>query len=470
MEFNAYNFSLVLEELSKLREQVSCLVIENQQLKAENQQLKAENQELRLRLSLDSHNSSKPPSSDGLQKKPVNLRKSSGKRVGGQPGHKGSTLQYQGRVDKTVYHMPQIGCLCGLEYLQSKQSTTYVIDLPVVQSEVTQHKCLEYHCSKCGKVYSSKLFKGNQVQYGKTIKSLAIYLKDYHFISYQRLSELFKDCFDLSISQGTLANFTGEAYQNLSGFERSLKGTLLKSPVLHVDETGMRGQGKTQWMHVASTNDHTLYHFDAQRGRAAMDRAGLLPIYQGTLIHERFSAYFHYGKNHALCNAHLLRDLIRVEQQGHTWAKKIKGLLLHAKTKKQKEPLTKAFITRTTNTFKKIVRGELAKYSKAKDKSCRGRPKRTQAQNLLLALNKYNRDLLRFLKEPHIAFDNNLAERDIRMVKTKQKISGCFRGRGGEYFARIRSYTSTIKKQNRDMLEAIKLIFEPEKTLEIYAE
>ena len=278
---------------------------------------KQKNQSLQSQLHRDSHNSSQPLSRDGLKKKVVNSRVCSGRKIGGQPSHKGSTLNYAGDVDKIISHFPKESCTCGIAYRQTKQSTTNVLDLPKLNSEVTQHISEHWHCRKCGKTYYSRKFKGNKEQYGEQLKSLAIYLKDYHFIPYQRLSTLFKDCFSLSLSEGTLSNFTATAYHNLEEVEQSLKTNLLKSPHLHVDETGLRSQGKNHWMHVASNDKYTWYHFDAKRGIEAIERAALLPNYQGTLVHDRFSCYFRYGAKHSLCNAHLLRELIFLEEQGH---------------------------------------------------------------------------------------------------------------------------------------------------------
>ena len=191
MEYTQSTFLLVLEQLSKLKEDLCTLTLKHQQLKEEHNQLKeeyrqlkqdnerlvAENQALTSQLHRDSHNSSQPPSSDGLKKKVVNSRVGSGRKIGGQPGHKGSTLNYAGDVDKIISHFPKESCTCGIAYRQTKQSTTYVLDLPKLNSEVTQHISEHWHCRKCGKTYYSRKFKGNKEQYGEQLKSLAIYLK-----------------------------------------------------------------------------------------------------------------------------------------------------------------------------------------------------------------------------------------------------------------------------------------------------
>jgi len=286
---------------------------------------------------------------------------------------------------------------------------------------------------------------------------MTLYLKDYHFIPYRRLSTLYKDCFSLDIAESTLVNFTIKASGALSSFEQIVRDNLQKSSVIHADETGMRAEGKTHWVHVASNDRLTHYHFDTNRGKQAIERANILPHYTGTLIHDRFSPYFSYPSSHGLCNAHILRELIFLEEQGHQWAKEIKTLLLHAKNK---NPVTKTYIARTKKKYKEIIREALAKQPNKNTNGCRGKPKRSKSHNLLIALNKYNREILAFLSEPEVPFDNNQAERDIRMVKTKQKISGCFRSQeGGKHFARIRAYISTLNKQNKNILDGLKQVF-----------
>jgi len=240
-----------------------------------------------------------------------------------------------------------------------------------------------------------------------------LYLRDYHFVPYRRLAILYKDCFALDISEGSIVNFTEKANETLGSFEELVKNKLQESQVIHSDETGMRAEGNSHWVHVASNDPLTYYHFDTHRGKTAIERAGVLPNYTGTAIHDRFSPYFNYSYNHGLCNAHILRELIFLEEQGHQWAKQIKNLLLKAK---DKDPVTKHYTTRTKNKYKKVIWAELAKQPTVKANGCRGKPKRSKSHNLLIALNKYNREILAFLSCPEIPFDNNLVERDIRMI------------------------------------------------------
>ena len=457
LAFTESNFKALLKVVIRLQDELS-------ELKSENKSLQAELLDLKCQQKKDSHNSSKPPSSDGLQKKPVNLRGVSGKKPGGQQGHKGYTLEFNGEADKILYYLPELPCACGMGSEVIGSQIYHEIDLPEIKPVVTRHHVLTYRCNCCGATYQDPGFQGHKVQYGPGIKGLAIYLKDYQLIPYKRLSELFKDCFSCSVTEGSLANFMNQAQDNLSDFKDFVKMNLQASAVLHGDETGMRVAGQTHWMHVASNNEFTAYHLDAQRGKDAIDRAGILPCYQGTVVHDRFASYFRYPVSHGLCNAHILRELIYLKEQGvNPWPQQLIDILLKAKSKTASgQPVNQSYITRIKNQYNAVVRQELKVCEKAmKDRpKTRGKPKRSEAHNLLLALNRYHQEVLAFLTDPAIPFDNNLAERDLRMVKTKQKVSGSFRSTaGGKAFASIRSYISTLKKQKKNVLSGFHCLF-----------
>ena len=458
LAFTESNFKALLKVVIRLQDELS-------ELKSENKRLQSELSELKRQQKKDSHNSSKPPSSDGLQKKrSVNLREVSGKRPGGQQGHAGRTLEFSDSADKILYYLPESPCACGWETEVIDSKVYHEIDLPSIKPVVTEHRVLTYRCTCCGTTYQDANFQGHKVQYGPGIKGLAIYLKDYQLIPYKRLSELFKDCFSCLITPGSLANFTNRAQETLLDFKDFVKANLQSGAVIHGDETGMRVSGQTHWMHVASNKGFTAYHLDAQRGKDAIDRAGILPDYKGTVVHDRFASYFRYPVSHGLCNAHILRELIYLKEQVTSpWPQQLIDLLLKAKLKTDSgESVNKAYITRIKNQYKAIVRQELRVCGKAmkNGSQTRGKPKRSESHNLLLALNKYHQEVLAFLTDPAVPFDNNLAERDLRMVKTKQKVSGSFRSpAGGQAFASIRSYISTLKKQKINVLDGFYCLF-----------
>lgn len=459
--FSEENFQKVLDIALSLQEAIKKLTKENLEV---NQKLK----DLELRYGKDSHNSSKPPGSDGYKKKPiVNQRIKTGKSIGGQPGHKSNSKPFHEHPDKVYYHLP-IGCDCGLEHWEEKPIETFqIVDLAPIKGYVTEHQKIKFKCKKCGKEFSGEPQenKGNKIQYGTKVRSLAAYLNQYQLIPYQRLKEMFHDLLSIDLSVGSLVNFVKETGEGLSAFEKHVKECLKRAKVLHSDETGIRVKGKTNWIHVVSDKSYTYLHANKSRGRQAIEQMDILPDFTGVLVHDRFRSYFgDWSFRHSLCNAHNLRELIYFEEQGDKpWALEIKKLLLKAKEKKDSGlEVRKHYITRVGNKYRKIVRNELQKEKyKKKPMIGKGGRKKSDEHNFLIALNKYWEEILLFLSEDNVPFDNNQAERDFRMVKAKQKISGCFRSTSGvEYFAITRSYLSTLRKNNLPILKGINNIFQ----------
>ncbi|MCK5104902.1 MAG: IS66 family transposase [Cyclobacteriaceae bacterium] len=459
--FTEENFQKVLDVVVSLQEAVVNLTKENTELR---QKVKG----LELRLSKDSHNSSKPPSSDGYKKKPiVNQRTKTGKSIGGQPGHKSNSKPFYEYPDKVYYHLPN-GCDCGAEHWDEKPIEIFqVVDLPPIKAYVTEHRKIKYRCRKCGMEFSGEPpeGKGNKIQYGTKLRSLAAYLNQYQLIPYHRLKEMFKDLLSIDLSVGSLVNFVKETGEGLTAFEKHVNRCLKHAEVLHSDETGIRIEGKTNWIHVVSNQRYTYLHANKSRGRHAIEQMDILPDFTGVLVHDRFRSYFgDWTFSHSLCNAHILRELIYFEEQGdYPWATEIKKLLLKAKEKKDNGlAITNHYNTRVGNKYRKIVRGELQK-EKYKEQlpNGKGRPKRSEDHNFLIALNKYWKEILLFIREENVPFDNNQAERDLRMVKIKQKVSGCFRSTSGaKSFAIIRSYLSTLRKNNLPVLNGMNNIFQ----------
>lgn len=454
------NFQKVLRVVLSQQEIITNLTRENEELKQKIRRL--EN-----RLNKDSHNSSKPPSSDGYKKKAiVNLRTKSGKRVGGQPGHKSNAKSFHAHPDRIYYHFPN-GCECGTEHWEERCcEVSQVIDLPQMKACVTEHRKMKYRCRKCGEEFSGDYSTplGNRIQYGPNIRSLTSYLNQYQIIPFNRLKEMFKDLIALDLSEGSLVNFVKEAGNGLTAFKEHLAGRLKQAKVLHSDETGVRLAGKTGWMHVVSNQQFTYFHADNSRGRQAIEQMDILPNFSGVLVHDRFRSYFgDWPFRHGLCNAHILRELVYFEEQADKpWSTEIKKLLLKAKEKKDTgAEISKCYMSRVGNAYRKIVRGELQKEQyKRKQSNEKQGSKKSEDHNFLIALNKYWREILLFLMEKDVPFDNNLAERDLRMIKAKQKISGCFRSpTGAESFALIRSYLSTLRKNNQPILSGLNNIF-----------
>lgn len=442
-------------------------VIQRQQVQI--QQLQVRVHELEARISKDSSNSSKPPSSDGLKRTPKSLRGKSGKKPGAQKGHAGKGLTQVKNPDVIVTHAPTSCHGCGSDLSQVESACAekrQVFDIPRPKIEVTEHQVLEKQCPCCEKL-NRGIFPENirgPVQYGERVQALKAYFAHQHFIPVDRVCQIFEDVFGIAISPGTCSNVDEKLFRQLETFENGLKTYLLASRVLHFDETGMRCEKKLRWVHVASSQLATLYTIHAKRGQEAMDKAGILPLFQGIGIHDHWFPYFAYEQmRHGLCNAHHLRELTFIhEQEKEDWAKRMKDLLIFAKNEVERHieqgALPSEILLQIEETYGQIIAEGFEYHSLLPllPKGKRGRQKQRDGKNLLDRLKEKRICVLRFIYDFSVAFTNNLGEQDIRMVKLKQKISGCFRiFKGGQIFCRIRSYISTARKQDWNIWDAL---------------
>jgi len=422
--------------------------------------------ELEQKLNKNSSNSSKPPSSDGPAKpKPKSLRKHSKKKSGGQKGHKGHNLKQTEKPDYVV-PLPITSCSCCADLTHEPVAgyiSRQVFELPQPKLEATEYRGEIKLCPKCG-LSNSASFPENissPAQYGPRFRGLLAYLHNQQLIPPNRISQMMNDLYSAPVSEATVFDASRRSYDNLAPFETAVMETLCKSPILNVDESGVRTAGKLHWLHTASTKTLTFFGVHEKRGAEAMDHFNILPNFCGHLIHDFWEPYLSYNCKHGLCNAHHLRELTFLfEQQEQVWAKNMFDLLLamndfaclqHKQlTEKQKDPWIKKY---------RYLIAEGWVCNPLPDpplKKKRGRTKKTKAQNLLERLGDHESSVLAFLHDINVPFSNNLAEQDIRMIKVRLKISGCFRTiQGAKYFARIRSYLSTARKQNRNILDSI---------------
>jgi len=419
---------------------------------------------------LNSKNSSIPPSQDPNREKES---KAKGKRkVGGQKGHKGTTLQAVEEPDEIKIIKVDRSFLPKGEYkvVGYERRQVFDIDISTIVTEY-QAEILE---NEKGKKFRASFPKEvtNRVQYGLGVKANAVYMSQYQLIPYNRVEEHFSEQMNLGISAGTIYNFNVEAYDKLELFEAWLINTMRKEPLLHADETGINIGGKRNWLHCASNNKYTYFTVDKKRGQEAMDRAGVLPNFKGILVHDHWKPYYKYKEiTHALCNAHHLRELQRVvEHDKKEWAKKVIDLLKEMNNKVHESP-NNALSKEETEQYRKkydSLLEEAQKESPPPDESTRkagqrGRLKRTKSRALLERLIDFKDDVLRFLDNPLIPFTNNQGENDIRMTKVHQKISGSFRSeKGAQIFCRVRSYLSTCRKHNVSSSQALELLFRGE--------
>lgn len=431
---------------------------------------------LEERLAKDSHNSSKPPSSDGLSKpKPKSLRSPSGRRTGGQPGHAGRTLRMVEKPDSVVSHPVNQCARCGSSLTgqaPDRVERRQVFDLPEPKLEVTEHQAEIKTCG-CG-CLNRAAFPPEvtaPVQYGLRVKSVAVYLKEYQLLPFERLAEIMRDLFACdTFSEGTLANFSTACSQRLEPIDEIIRAQVAAAEVAGFDETGMRATGSLRWLHTVSTRWLTWYFAHEKRGREAMDAAGVLPEFKGRAVHDFWSPYLKYDCGHAFCNAHLLRELVFLwEEDAQAWAKDmidhLRAIKTAVDTARQAGQATlpvdslDCFHAR----YLQIVDAGYAQNPAPEPPNGpkrRGRLKQSKAGNLLDRFRDHPGGILAFMHDFAVPFDNNLSERDLRMMKLRQKISGTFRSIDALVdFCRIRGYVSTARKNGLNALDALRRVF-----------
>ena len=423
---------------------------------------------LEAQVAKDSHNSSKPPSSD-MNREPKNLRQKSSKPNGGQPGHSGHTLQRVENPDFVKIHRLDGCCRCGRQLNRGKlmgYKQRQVFDLPPACMEVTEHRAEIRRC-RCGKQHTACFPEGvaAPVQYGNRIRATIVYFSSFHMVPQNRLVEAMRDIFNIHISEGTLNNIVTKAYKFLEKTEESIKASIRASPIMHLDETGMYVAGKRWWEHVCSTNRFTYYFCHSRRGQKAMNDGGMIAGYAGRAIHDGWASYFDFECRHGLCNAHHLRELIFVkEEMKQRWAGRMIDHLCRAKNivERAKAAGRRSLAPTTLQSYRQryseiIGSGYRANPIREPRKpGQRGRLKQSPARNLLDRLSNYAEETLAFMYDLTVPFDNNLSERDVRMTKVKQKVSGCFRSESGAHaFCRIRGFISTIRKHGLNVLDQL---------------
>ena len=460
----------VSDSTARLEALIAALQSQIAQQQATIAALQARNADLERQLGLNSGNSGKPPSSDGLKKKPArtnSLRERSGKKTGGQKGHPGKTLSRTETPDATVDHFPDTCSGCG-GALSGATATGHtarqVFDLPEPQPlVVTEHRAFTCLCGQCG-AETRAAFPEDvtaPVQYGARLAAVVVYLLHSQLLPEKRLAALMADLFGVHLVTATIAAMSRSCAARFRGFAAAMRDRVAAAPVKHMDETGLRIGGKTRWLHIASTLWLTFYRVSPKRG-------SLMENVLGIVVHDHWKPYYTLkGVLHALCNAHHLRELqALVEIEKEDWARKMQRLLrrtCHAANlaREQGVTLSPRFIALIERCYDAILtegfafhEAQPALISSAKKR--KGRVPRRTGHNLLRRLHGRKLDVLRFLSDPTVPFTNNLAEQDGRMMKLRQKISGGFRSVGGaEDFAVIRSLLSTARKQGWDILQAL---------------
>lgn len=428
--------------------------------------LEAENAELRRRLGQTPRNSNMPPSSQGLEKPaPKSLRGRSGRRVGGQDGHEGRTLRRVDVADEMVRHEPLAcaGCGAGLADAAVVAVTRrQVFEIPQVTARVVEHHLVSRRCD-CATVTSGSAPEGVEapVQYGPRLSAVVVYLLVAQFGAQKRVAQAVTDLFGVPISQGSVAAMTGRAARRLDGdFLAALRTAIASAELAHFDETGFRVAGRLHWVHSASTDKYSLLYVHPKRGRDAMNDGGVLPGFTGIAVHDAWAPYDCYpDATHALCCAHLLRELIAAGEldPAATWSEQgIRALL------SLKAAAGTALAAGADHIDADILASGVASFRHAaligvKDHADQhttiGKKLHALARRMLDRIDDY----LRFAHDPRrCPFDNNAAEREVRMVKVRQKISGAMRTlTGAQHFCYIRSYLATASKHGINLLDAL---------------
>ncbi len=444
------------ERLAQMQEQLSVLSEQVQTLQAQ--------------LKKDSHNSHLPPSSDRFVRRPKSLRKRSGKKAGGQEGHPATTLRLSETPDEVIVHAVEVCAQCQHDLRAVASPLTerrQVIEVPPKRVVVIEHQAQRKWCPVCQHVTEASFPDEVKapVQYGARIGAIAVYLQQAQLLPYERVCEVLHEVLGASMTAGTLKTLVDRCAEQLAPVEEQIKQHVQQAAVLHQDETGLYVGGHRSWLHVSATEQLTHYAVHPKRGKAALEAIGILPGYTGVSVHDGWRAYQSYACRHGLCNVHHLRELTFLyEVLQQDWAGEMITLLLDlkqavAQARSQGHTHLHAL---EVQDWKARYRALLAEGYQANPLPAepppkgKGRRKQSPARNLLDRLSTHQEAVLAFLDDFAVPFDNSLAERDIRMVKVQQKVSGCFRSLGGaQAFCRIRGYVSTLRKQGLSVLHAL---------------
>lgn len=433
-------------------------------------------EQIQSKLNKNSRNSSKPPSSDGLNKPaPKSLRVAGKNTTGGQKGHLGRTLSQAIEPDKIVVHNVPDQCQsCNRPLpLAHVSETRQVFDLPVLQFEVTAHHTMQATCS-CGQLHTAKFPAGVNatVQYGPRAQAAMVHLNQNHAVSVQRTAALMKDFFGLPVSQATVIKAAVDSASIFKPMAQAIGQAAVNADVLHADETGLRVASQLHWLHVLATDKLTWMGCHPKRGAQAFDALGLLGQFKSVLVHDGWMPYKALQCQHALCNAHHLRELIYLlEELGQAWAGDMIELLRHAshlnhvncaegQSPQYSSQKYQSEVRDLRDLYEAILAQAQVDHPLVPSTGKRGRPKQSKATNLIVRLRDYADDVWRFMTQPNVPFTNNLAEQTVRMPKVKQKVSGCFRTlQGAQAYCVIRSYCATMHKQGVNVFASLVAAF-----------
>ena len=440
------------------KKEIEILKAENQQLKKENAALRAENQKLKDIINKNSGNSSKPPSSDGFMKIP-NSRERTGRKPGGQIGHKGARHKLFENPTR-IEDIKAEKCTCGgsIKYAGEYTAKQFIdIEFTVSVVEYREHKGI---CECCRRRVPNHAPVNDIITYGENLKSFSTMLSLEGMVSINRIKQMLCELTDgqIKVSEGTISKWNKDLSVRVTPSINAIKEKLLTQPVLNKDETGIRINNSLHWLHVLGNDKYTLYAAHKKRGNYADKEVGILPSYSGVLVHDHLRGLYDFNCDHAECNAHILRYLkAAIEGKKRKWPEDMIRLLLDAKKAIEisDKPLDGASIQKFHRRYDKILEQGRLEFLKSESPDYNG-----EDMKLLRRMKEYKAEHLRFISDNNVPFDNNQAERDLRMIKAKTKISGCFRAAdGGDVFATLKSYTSTLRKHGMNIFNGIRDAF-----------
>lgn len=451
-------------KLDKVMLRLTQVETENTELRAEVAELRSEKALLKSQIGQNSTNSHKPPSSDGLTKQPAIPRKTGGK-TGGQEGHSGQTLKMVSEIDAHISHKPETCQKCGTSLVTqifTLCEKRQVFDIPPPRLVVTQHELYRCQCT-CGCQNWGKFpaSVSAPVQYGTNARTFASLLNQQYLLPFNQVSSIFEDLYGQPINESTVISANRQLYTLLEQSEQEIKSALIGSKVVHFDETGARTVGKLNWLHTASNAKYTYYFHHEKRGYPALiDTPSVLPNFKGYAVHDCWASYFKFDEcQHVLCNSHLFRELQAASERGFHWAQSIKKHIFEL-YELQKQDKDRKVSKEQYLLKENLIKTELEEIDTELSKIEQINPVQQKAWALIKRIRKHLKSFLFFAEDPDLPFTNNQAERDIRMVKLKIKISGSFRTvEGIQIFARIRGFIATCRKQKINVFDAIKDIF-----------
>jgi transposase len=445
---------------------ISVLLKRLADLEAEVARLRAENAELRRRLEQTSQNSHKPPSSDGYRKKRVQpaMPKGEKRAAGGQVGHKGKTLRRVEKPDRVKVHLPEHCVICGraisAEAAHEVVSKRQVFDLPEPKLEVTEHQLGQVECCEQSQRGAYPPYVTSGVQYGPGVRALIAKLSVDHKMPLEQISRLFTDLYGYELNSETVETALERGYELAAPLEAATMEQLKGAQVTHFDETGLRIEGKLQWLHTASNALYTHLFVHEKRGKEALrSEASVLKDFTGRAIHDCLAAYFEFTLAlHGLCDAHIVRELHALIEDHSRWAEAMRTFLLELYA--QARPLQGQAAEDARQQYRQILSQAEQEEPPPPPKTGKGRPKNTPGRNLLRRLRQHEEAVLAFALVEGVPFTNNQAERDLRPAKIKQKVSGCFRTEhGAQVYARLQAVVSTCRKQERNVFTVLRNLF-----------